>query len=160
MFSATQRAQTEVPGACLWIGDPQFGDISRGVHRKEKPGHRFCNRKKTTNEPWNKVSKTGRFSSSSITENNVCLLHVGDKLGLQSELKWKSWKRLVPVQVIDLKDDGLSLSKTVINFVWTVKVLGIRRGGEVFLLFRSEDLKEPYTHTKKTIFTSIILMGQ
>lgn len=39
MFSSTQRAQTEVPGACLWVGNPQFGDISGGVHREEKPRH-------------------------------------------------------------------------------------------------------------------------
>lgn len=39
MFSSTQRAQTEVPGACLWVGNPQFGDISGGVHREEKPCH-------------------------------------------------------------------------------------------------------------------------
>lgn len=28
MFSGAQRAQTEVPGARLWVGNPQFGYIS------------------------------------------------------------------------------------------------------------------------------------
>lgn len=46
MLSGTQRAQAEVPGARLWVRNPQFGNISRGVHRKEKPGHRFCDRDK------------------------------------------------------------------------------------------------------------------
>lgn len=39
MFSGTKRTQAEVPGACLWVGNPQFGDVCGGVDREEKPGH-------------------------------------------------------------------------------------------------------------------------
>lgn len=46
MFGGTQGAQAEVPGACLRVGNPQFGDISRGIHREEKSSCRFCTRRK------------------------------------------------------------------------------------------------------------------
>lgn len=39
VFSGAERAQAEVPGACLRVGDPQFGDISRSVDGEEEPGH-------------------------------------------------------------------------------------------------------------------------
>lgn len=39
VFSGTKRTQAEVPGACLWVGNPQFGDVCGGVDREEKPGH-------------------------------------------------------------------------------------------------------------------------
>ena len=37
MFSGTERTQTEVPGACLWVRDPELGDVGSDVHREEKP---------------------------------------------------------------------------------------------------------------------------
>lgn len=32
VFCATQGAQAEVPGAGLGVGDPQLGDVGRGVY--------------------------------------------------------------------------------------------------------------------------------
>lgn len=45
-LGGAERAQAEVPGACLRVGDPQLGDVRRRVNREEEPGQRFWSRRR------------------------------------------------------------------------------------------------------------------
>lgn len=39
LFGGTERAQTQIPGARLWVWNPQLGDVGGGVHSEKKPCH-------------------------------------------------------------------------------------------------------------------------
>lgn len=88
MFSGTKGTQAEVPGACLWVGNPQFGDVCGGVDREEKPGHWFCNSRKIIRTRWR---RKGRMEwtefKSSETEK------FGGKLTSILQPEYKHWQR-------------------------------------------------------------------
>lgn len=42
MLCGTERAQAQVPAACLWVGDPQAAEAGCGINGEQEAGQRLC----------------------------------------------------------------------------------------------------------------------
>lgn len=78
VFSGTQRAQAEVPGARLRVGNPQLGDISRSVHREEKACHRFLRKREHNKITVGVVTQIVAINTNLVTvfQNLTYLIHI------------------------------------------------------------------------------------